>query len=83
MPASPAPTPRSTKVFGQGGYPNARPIPQIYEVLETAISKGYVFKADTLEELAELIEVPVEDFVAQGRALSGLLRGWRGHRVRP
>ena len=32
-------------MFGQGGYPNARPIPQIYEVLETAISKGYVFKA--------------------------------------
>ena len=55
----------STKVFGQGGYPNARPIPQIYEVLDAAISKGYVYKAETLEELAGLIEVPVDDFVAQ------------------
>jgi fumarate reductase flavoprotein subunit len=55
----------STKVFGQGGYPNARPIPQIYEVLDTAISKGYVYKADTLEDLAAQIDVPVEDFTAQ------------------
>ena len=56
---------KSTKVYGQGGYPNARPIPQIYEVLDTAVKQGYVFKADTLEELAEMIEVPADDFVAQ------------------
>lgn len=55
----------STKVFGQGGYPQATPIPQIYEVLETAEAKGYVFKADTLEELAEKIGVPADDFIAQ------------------
>lgn len=56
---------KSTKVFGQGGYPNARPIPQIYEVLDTAVQHGYVFKADTLEELAEQIGVPVDNFVGQ------------------
>ena len=58
---------RSTKVYGQGGYPNARPIPQIYEVLDTAVKHGYVFKANTLEELAEQIEVPVDAFVDQVR----------------
>ena len=62
---------KSTKVYGQGGYPNARPIPQVYEVLEAAIEQGYVFKADTLEELAALIEVPVEDFVAQVERYQG------------
>ena len=61
----------STKVFGQGGYPNARPIPQIYEVLEAAIAKGYVYKAATLEDLAGQIGVPVEDFVAQVERYQG------------
>ena len=56
---------KSTKVFGQGGYPNATPIPQIYEALEMAQAQGYVFVADTLEELAEKINVPVDAFVAQ------------------
>lgn len=56
---------KSTKVFGQGGYPNATPIPQIYEVLETAETKGYVLKADTLEELAEKMGVPADAFKAQ------------------
>lgn len=62
---------KSTKVFGQGGYPNATPIPQIYEVLETAEAKGYVFKADSLEELAEKIGVPVDAFVAQVERYEG------------
>lgn len=61
----------STKVYGQGGYPNARPIPQVYEVLEAAVEQGYVFKADTLEELAGMIEVPVADFVAQVERYQG------------
>ncbi len=54
---------RSTKVYGYGGYPNGRPIPQVYEVMEKAIEKGFVFKADTLEELAEKIGVPADVFV--------------------
>ncbi len=62
---------KSTKVFGQGGYPNAAPIPQIYEVLETAEARGYVFKADTLEELAEKMGVPADDFVAQVERYEG------------
>lgn len=61
----------STKVFGQGGYPNATPIPQIYEVLETAERKGYAFKADTLEELAEKIGVPADAFTAQVERYEG------------
>jgi fumarate reductase flavoprotein subunit len=55
----------STRAFGQGGVPNARPLPQIYEVLDTAVAKGYVFKADTLEKLAEQMGVPASDFVGQ------------------
>ena len=54
---------RSTKVYGFGGYPCARPVPQVYEVMEKAIEKGYVFKADTLEELAEQIGVPADALV--------------------
>lgn len=61
----------STKVFGQGGYPQATPIPQVYEVLEAAESKGYVFKADTLEDLAEKIGVPADAFVAQVERYEG------------
>ena len=53
----------STKVYGQGGYPCARPVPQVYEVMEKAMEKGYVFKADTLEELAEQIGVPADALV--------------------
>ncbi len=61
----------STKVFGQGGYPQATPVPQIYEVLETAEKKGYAFKADTLEELAEKINVPADAFKAQVERYEG------------
>ncbi len=56
---------RSTYVFGQGGYPNNVPIPQVYEALDVAESKGYVFKAETLEELAEKTGMPVDAFVDQ------------------
>lgn len=55
----------STRVFGQGGYPNAKPIPQIYEVLESAANEGTAFIADSLEELADKIGVPTDEFVAQ------------------
>ncbi len=61
----------STKVFGQGGYPQMTPIPQIYEVLETAEAKGYVFKADTLEELAEKMGVPADEFADQVKRYQG------------
>lgn len=55
----------STKVYGQGGYPQGRPVPQVYEVMDKAIEKGYVFKADTLEELAAKINVPADVLVAE------------------
>lgn len=61
----------STRVFGQGGYPALRPIPQVYEVLEKAIEKGYVYKADSLEELAGMIGVPAADFVSQAERYQG------------
>ena len=54
-----------TSVYNQGGYPNNRPIPQIYEAMDKAVTKGYVYKADTLEELAEQVGLPVQDFVDQ------------------
>lgn len=55
----------SLSPYGQGGYPCAEPIPQIYEVLDTAIKRGYVYKADTLEELAKEMGVPEQAFVDQ------------------
>ena len=56
---------RSTYVYGFGGYPCAVPIPQIYEVLDAAVEKGFVYRADTLEELARQIGVPGSDFIAE------------------
>ncbi len=53
----------SGKVYACGGYPCCHPVPQVYEVMEKAIEKGYVFKADTLEELAEKIGVPAGAFL--------------------
>lgn len=37
----------------QGGLPTSVPQPLTYEVMDTAIKMGLVFKADTIEELAE------------------------------
>ena len=65
LPGEPGTYARSTKVYGYGGYPNGRPIPQIYEVMEKAMEKGFVFRADTLEELAEQIGVPADALVAE------------------
>jgi len=62
---------RSTYVYGFGGYPCAVPIPQIYEVLDAAIEKGFVYKADTLEELARQIGVPVADFMTEAKKYIG------------
>ncbi|MFV0479527.1 MAG: FMN-binding protein [Anaerorhabdus sp.] len=43
--------------INQGGWPTHTAIPEIYDVLETGIEMDYIYKADTLEELAELIGV--------------------------
>ncbi len=43
--------------INQGGVPTGQPIPEIYDVLDKAIEMGYVYKADTLAELAEMIDV--------------------------
>lgn len=58
-------------VYNQGGYPNAQPIPQIYEVMDAAVAKGYVYKADTIEELAEAMGVPAD-------ALAGQVERYKG-----
>ena len=58
-------------VYNQGGYPNACPIPQVYEAMDAAVEKGYVYKADTIEELAEAAGLPVEDFAAQVERYKG------------
>ena len=48
----------STGLFiNQGGVPASTPMPEIYDVLDAAIEQGYVYKADTIEELAEKIGV--------------------------
>ena len=43
---------KTTMAQGQGGVPVGQPIPEIYDVLESAVKVGYVYKADTLKELA-------------------------------
>ena len=65
FPGDPGTFKSSSWVYGFGGYPNARPIPQIYEVLEEAENLGFVHKADSLEELAGILGFPVDDFIAQ------------------
>lgn len=45
---------------GQGGVPAGLPIPEIYDILDLAIAKGYVHKADTLDELAAITGMDAE-----------------------
>lgn len=55
----------SLNPFGIGSFPYARPVPQIYQIVDEAIAEGYMYKADTFEELAEKIGVPTDAFVSQ------------------
>lgn len=48
----------------QGGWPSHTPIPEIYDILEKGIEMDYIYKADTLEELAELIGVDADTLTA-------------------
>lgn len=41
----------------QGGWPSHVAIPEIYDILEVGEKMGYIYKADTIEELAEKIGV--------------------------
>ncbi len=41
----------------QGGWPSHVAIPEIYDILEAGEKMGYIYKADTIEELAEKIGV--------------------------
>lgn len=41
----------------RGAIPSGVPLPEAYDVMDDAIERGYVFKADTIGELAELIGV--------------------------
>ena len=43
--------------INQGGWPTDQPIPEVYDILETGIKMGYIFKGDTLEELAAKLDV--------------------------
>lgn len=43
--------------INQGGWPANTPIPEIYDILDAGIEMDYIYKADTLEELAEQIGV--------------------------
>lgn len=51
----------STGLFiNQGGVPANEPMPRIYEVLDKAIEHGFVYKADTLADLAQLLNMDKE-----------------------
>jgi fumarate reductase flavoprotein subunit len=59
----------STGLFiNQGGVPANEPMPRIYEVLDKAIEHGFVYKADTLAELAQVLgmeQTSLEESVAK------------------
>ena len=46
--------------INQGGWPTNTPIPEIYDVLEKGIEMDYIYKADTIEDLAALIGVDAD-----------------------
>ncbi len=43
--------------INQGGLPALTPIPEAYEVLDTAVKNGIAIKADSLEELASKLNI--------------------------
>lgn len=53
----------TSRYLGQGGVPVGEPMDRIYEVLDSAMSAGICYKADTLEALAEQIGVPADALV--------------------
>jgi uncharacterized protein with FMN-binding domain/succinate dehydrogenase/fumarate reductase flavoprotein subunit len=53
----------TSRYLGQGGVPVGEPMDQIYDVLDTAMKAGIVYKAETLPELAEQIGIPGEALV--------------------
>jgi len=64
-----APEGPATAYLGhQAPIPANTPLPETYEVLQAAIDKGYVFKADTIAELAKQIDMnpsTLEDTIAK------------------
>lgn len=54
-----------------GAIPMNTPLPETYDVLEAAIREGFVFKADTLEELAALICVDLNNLVETVTSYNG------------
>ena len=49
--------PRWDGYCSQGGVPAARPLPEIYDCLDTCMEMGMAWKADTLEALADQLEM--------------------------
>ncbi|MDO4548846.1 MAG: FAD-binding protein [Clostridia bacterium] len=41
----------------QGGVPLETPLPETYDVMQKAIDMGFVFKADTIEDLARQLDI--------------------------
>ena len=55
----------------RGSIPTGIALPEAFEVMQHAIDRGYVFKADTIEELAELIGVDATTLAATVTAYNG------------
>jgi uncharacterized protein with FMN-binding domain/succinate dehydrogenase/fumarate reductase flavoprotein subunit len=51
----------TTRGYGQGGVQKQTPIPEVYEVLQTGMDMGIVFKADTIKELADIIGISADN----------------------
>lgn len=48
----------------QGGVPGQMPIPEIYQIMDKLVAQGYAVKADSYEELANLMGVDPDAFCA-------------------
>ena len=55
----------------RGAIPAGVPLPEAFDVMEKAIERGFVFKADTIEELAETIGVDPANLTATVEAYNG------------
>ena len=65
FPGAPGTYVAGTRVRSCGGVPASVPIPEVYEIMDKAVSGGFAFKADTIEELAEKMGVSPENLAAE------------------
>jgi len=54
----------TTTVYTRGSMLTGIPVPEIYDVIDVAVELGVAYKADTVAELAEMLNVPADNLQA-------------------